>query len=203
MKSVNIEGLDGVTSRVVTAALKERRVEDEVKVDNVTDTEMVGSTRRIKTTRQWKFGLGPAWGRAMNVEQSGIQYTLGFVWGMDPQWDLDISLRIADFEKARETGAHFSEFMIGTNYHFTREKHTPFFTAGVGRGTASASSNSSIMFSDDRATGWMLRTGVGYKFFRTSTVNAAIEANHSFLLASTSRTEANPGLTSLTLALYY
>ena len=67
-------------------------------------------------TRQWKFGMGPASGDQLNVNRSGILYTMGVAWGVQENLDLDVALRTANFEKAGESGAQFSELLFGTNY---------------------------------------------------------------------------------------
>lgn len=206
MKAASAEDLDAVSARVVRAALHETKAAEDAQVGDVTQDEVSKTNLRIQTTRQWKLGFGPAWGDQMNVDKSGILFTLGFVWGIDPNFDLDLAFRSAGFDKSGESGAHFTEFLIGTNYYLTRSRNAPFLTAGVGRTSASVSipdSTSIINSSDDTINGWSVRVGVGYKFFRTSTVNLGVEANYSKVFGETSRSKQAPGLTSVALALYY
>lgn len=206
LKASSADEVDNVASRVVRSVLLETKAEEDAQVGDVAESEVAQNTRRIQTTRQWKLGFGPAWGNAMNTDKSGMNFLLGFVWGIDPNFDLDLSLRSTGFEKKGESGAHFGEFMIGTSYYLSRGRNTPFLTAGLGRawGSVSISDSTTLLnTSDDTASGWAARVGLGYKFFRTSTVNLGIEVNYSQLFAETERSKRSPGLTSATLALYY
>lgn len=203
MKASNADDLDTVAGRTVRAALRETKAEETAHVDDVTLDEITKNTRRTQTTRQWKFGFGPAWGDQMNTDKSGILFTLGFVWGIDANFDLDLAFRSANFEKTNETGASFTEFLIGTNYYLSPTKTAAFLTAGVGRAGASVSTPNSILISNDTASGWSARVGFGYKFFRTSTVNLGVEVNYSKVFAESSRSKSSPGVTSAALALYY
>ncbi|CAN5657907.1 hypothetical protein BH10BDE1_BH10BDE1_27120 [soil metagenome] len=206
MKASTADDIDAVSARVVRSALRETKATEDAQVGDVTQDEVSKTNLRIQTTRQWKLGFGPAWGDQMNVDKSGILFTLGFVWGIDPNFDLDLAFRSANFDKSGESGAHFTEFLIGTNYYLTRSRNAPFLTAGVGRTSASVSipdSTSIINSSDDTLNGWSVRVGAGYKFFRTSTVNLGVEANYSKVFGESSRSKQSPGLTSLALALYY
>ncbi len=206
MKAATADDIDNVSSRVVRSALRETKATESAQVGDVTQAEINQNNNRIQTTRQWKLGFGPAWGDQMNTDKSGINFTLGFVWGIDPNFDLDLNFRSTAFEKSKESGAHFTEFMIGTNYYLTRNRNAPYLTAGLGRAWASASipdSNTLLNTSDDTVNAWGARLGVGYKFFRTSTVNLGVEVNYSKVFGETSRSKSAPGLTSASLALYY
>ncbi len=205
MKAANAEELDNVSARIVRAALQETKASDTAQVDDITQAETVRGTNRIQTTRQWKLGFGPAWGSNNNTDKSGMAFTLGFVWGIDANFDLDLAFRTANFDKSGETGAHFTEFLIGTNYYLTKGRNAPFLTAGFGRTTASVSTvnNSIIPFSADTLSGWSVRGGVGYKFFRTSTVNLGVELNYSKVFGESTVSKSSPGVTSAVIALYY
>ncbi len=202
MRASNAEDLDTVSSRVVRSVLKEVRAESNAQVDDITEDEVSRGTRRHIATRQWEIGFGPAWGTNLNTEKSGLVFHLGFVWGVDPQWDLDLSFRATGIDGKNSSSAYFSEFMIGTNYHFNKDKNAPFITAGLGRATAGVS-DSAIILNDDTANGWAARVGAGMKFFRTSTVNLGLEANYTFLLAETSVSKKNPGVASFLVSVYY
>lgn len=203
MRASNAEDLDTVTSRVVRSVLNEVRAEGNAQVDDVTEDEVTRGTRRHVATRQWKIGFGPTWGNSLNTEKSGLAFHLGFVWGVDPHWDLDLSFRATGIEGKNSSDAYFSEFMIGTNYHLNKNKNAPFLTAAIGRASAGVSSNTAIVFNDDTANGWAARVGAGMKFFRTSTVNLGLEANYTHLFAETSVSKQSPGVTSFLISLYY
>lgn len=203
MKASNAEDLDTVTARVVRSALNETRAEGNAQVDDVTEDEVTRGTRRQQATRQWKLGFGPAWGTNLNTDKSGLLFHLGFVWGLDPHWDLDVAFKATGIDNTGSSAAYFSEFMLGANYHLTKSKNAPFLTFGVGRASAGVAQSDTFIFTDDTANGWALRAGAGIKLFRTSNVNLGLEANHTILMAKTSRTDKNPGVTSLLIAVYY
>ncbi len=206
MKAATADDIDAVSARVVRAALRETKATEDAQVGEITQDEVSKTNLRIQTTRQWKLGFGPAYGDQMNVDKSGIMFTLGFVWGIDPNFDLDLAFRTSTFEKSGESGAYFVEYMIGTNYYLTRGRNAPFLTAGFGRSSASVSTPNSASFvnlSDDTLGGWSVRVGAGYKFFRTSTVNLGVELNYSKVFGESTRSKQAPGVTSLGIALYY
>lgn len=203
MKASNAEDLDTVSARVVRSALNETRAEGNAQVDDVTEDEVTRGTRRQQATRQWKLGFGPAWGTNLNTDKSGLLFHLGFVWGLDPHWDLDVAFKATGIENSSSSSAFFSEFMLGANYHLTKSKNAPFLTFGLGRASAGVAQSNTFIFTDDTANGWALRAGAGVKLFRTSNVNLGLEANHTILMSKTSRTDQNPGVTSLLIAVYY
>lgn len=203
MKAATAEDLDTVSGRVVRSALNETRAEGNAQVDDVTEDEVTRGTRRQQATRQWKLGFGPAWGSNLNTDKSGLLFHLGFVWGLDPHWDLDVAFKATGIDKTSASAAYFSEFMLGANYHLSKNKNAPFLTFGLGRASAGVAQENAFVFTDDTANGWALRAGAGVKLFRTSNVNLGIEANHTILMAKTSRTDQNPGVTSLLIAVYY
>lgn len=171
-----------------------------------TSTEL--STEPLIATRQWKVGLGPASADQLNVNRSGILYTLGVAWGVQENVDLDLVVRTATFEKVGESGAHFSELLFGTTYYLSGRflsavPNAAFLSFAVGRAWAAVSTSGPGLVSDDQVNGWSARLGLGCKFFRSQTVNLGLELNHSKLLAETFRSKNSPGLTSLALALYY
>lgn len=203
MKAASAEDLDVVTPRVVKAALSGSRSEETAEVDTITHDETVRATRRFQATRQWKFGFGPVWGSGLGTDKSGLVYELGYVWGLDPQWDVDITWRVASLARDGQTGAYFSDLSIGGTYYLTKSRTAPYLTGGIGRAGAQASRADSILISDDTASGWAGRLGVGARFFRTSTVNLGLELNHTRLFAETSRTQSTPAITSLSIGVYF
>jgi hypothetical protein len=203
MKASSAEDLDTVSARVVRSALNETRAEGNAQVDDVTEDEVTRGTRRQQATRQWKLGFGPAWGANLNTDKNGLLFNVGFVWGLDAHWDLDFGFKATGIDNTGTSAAYFTEFMLGANYHLTKNKTAPFITFGVGRASAGVAQSDTFIFTDDTANGWALRAGAGVKLFRTSTVNLGLEANHTILMAKTSRTDKNPGVTSFVVALYY
>lgn len=171
-------------------------------VGSITEAQATQISRRINPTRQWKIGLGPSWASDVGSSKGGTLYLLGFVWGVDPNFDLDLTLRGASFERKDGPSSYTSDAFIGINYYFTRSLNAPFLTAGLG-GASALVSNPNAESGSTTVSGWATRVGLGYKFFRTSTVNAAVEVNYAVILADSRGSDRNPGVASATLALYY
>ncbi len=204
LKAASADDLDTVTPRVVLAALRGKKSEETAEIDNVTEDETTRGTRRFQATRQWKFGFGPVWGSGTNTDKSGYSYLIGYAWGLDPQWETDLSLRFATISKDGESGAFFSDTIsIGANYYFTKQKFSPYVVAGLGYGSAAVSKANSVILSDDTASGWTGKIGGGVKFFRTSNVNLGIELLHTRLFSESTRSKSTPSITTLGVALYF
>lgn len=171
-------------------------------VGSITEVQAAQISRRINPTRQWRSGFGPALNNDIGTTRTGRLVLFGFVWGVDPDFDLDVTIRTASFERANASSSYAGDLLLGVNYYFMRSRNAPFLTGGLGVGSALVSSPDSGL-GTTTASGWATRVGVGYKFFRTSTVNAGVEVNYALILADSRDSDRNPGLTSATLALYY
>lgn len=205
MKSEDLSDLDTVVNRLFASLNKEENITTTAKVNNVTEAEEHQGTRRFKATNQWQFAFGPAWGNKMNTSKSGVFFGFGYVWGLDPHFDLKLSFSAFNPEDT-EDSAHFRSTMLGMNYFFDLNKHSPFITSSIGYISAAADDNSNGSFinqSEDDANGWGLDVGVGYKFFRTSTVNIATSINYSHVFEKTKLTKENPGLTRFVISVYF
>lgn len=203
MKAANIDDLDTVSARVVHAVLKETKTEGSAQVDDVTEDEVTRGTRRIQTVRQWRVTFGPAWGSNLNTTRSGTIGSLGYVWGLDAQWEALTHLSLAGFSKDGESGAFYMDAMLGVAYFLTKGKHSPYVTGGFGYASAGASRSDTILLTDDKASGWAGRMGAGVKLFRTTNLSFGFELNHSYLFSKTSVSGSMPGLTSLIVVLAF
>lgn len=198
LKAAQLNEIDIVGGRVVRAVLLETQTKMAASVEDVTQNEEINSNRRYQATRQWRFGFGPSFGQNLNTSTSGAALELGFVWGVDPLYDVQINWLGGDLGKS---GA-FSDINLGMRYHFNTQRHALYAIGGVGRGGATVNDEASGL-SNDSATGWTLNAGMGYRLFRTSTVNIGFEARYHYLTADTSASKQRPGLVFLGLSVYY
>ncbi|MCH2532923.1 MAG: porin family protein [Bdellovibrionales bacterium] len=205
MKSEDLSDLDTVVNRLFASLEKEENIKTTAKVNNVTEAEEYQSTRRFQATNQWQFAFGPAWGNKLNTSKAGTFFGFGYIWGLDPHFDLKLNLSILNPDDS-EDSAYFRSTMLGMNYFFDLNKHSPFITGSVGYISAAAddgSDGSIINDSDDDASGWGVDVGIGYKFFRTSSVNIATSINYSYLFEKTKFSQENPGLTRFIISVYF
>ncbi|MCB9026664.1 MAG: hypothetical protein H6625_10130 [Bdellovibrionaceae bacterium] len=204
MKAANLEDMDTVSTRVVRSVLNEEAPSKSVKVTDVTADEETRGTRRFKATRQFRFGFGPAWSSGLNVNGGGTQWSLGYIWGIDPDYDLKLNWSFY-VPRADEENARYSELALGMNYFMTQAKHSPYLSIELGYASAAASEkiNNLFNYSDDNASGWALGVGLGYKFFRTSTVNVGLLASYKYLFDKTDKSDQTPRLGSLNILVFY
>lgn len=203
LKAKTMSDIDVVASRVVRSVLTEEPTSYAANVDDVTEDEVKRGTRRYEATKQWSFYLGPAWASNLNSTGDNTRFGFGYVWGMEPQYDL--TLAFDWFDSAGSNDSAFRNLYIGLNYFLGRNRHSPFVTADIGYGTAAASDGSSGTFdaSNDDASGWTLGAGIGYRFFRTSSVNIGGRLRTNYMTNKTKITRENPVVTSFDIVLYY
>ncbi len=202
MKAKTMADMDTVASRLTRAVIEQKRVAETADVTNITQEEETMNTRRYQATRQWIIGLGPGWTTNLNSKGGGFTFTLGFMWGLDPDFGLNLTWTYNNGPKDDESS--YSDFSLGGEYYFSRTKTSPFVGARVGYGSARTDDNCNVFginCAKDTASGWATNVQAGMKFFRTSTVNAAIAANYSVLFAKTSI--GTPSLAGINLLVYY
>ncbi|MCB0392168.1 MAG: hypothetical protein KDD58_12830 [Bdellovibrionales bacterium] len=205
MKASSLSDMDTVAVRVVRSVMEETLPRDSAQVNDVTEDEVHQGTRRYQATRQWRFSFGPAWSNGLNVDGGGTNWGFGYVWGLDPDFDLKLNWSIYTPRSDEDDNARFTNVTLGMNYFLTRAKHSPFASIEIGYGSAAASEDSNNFFgiSDDDASGWTIGLGLGYKFFRTSTVNVGIFGSYQYMFDKTEKSNQTPRLGSVSLVVYY
>ncbi|MCB0357043.1 MAG: hypothetical protein KDD40_08555, partial [Bdellovibrionales bacterium] len=146
MKAADLEDMDTVAGRVVRSVMNEETPRESVQVTDVTKDEETRGTRRYKATRQWRIGFGPAWSGGMNVEGGGTNWGLGYIWGIDPDYDLKLNWSFYVPRADEDDNARFTNFALGLNYFWTRAKHSPFLSLEIGYASAAASENTDNIF---------------------------------------------------------
>lgn len=204
MKATTMSDMDTVANRITRAVIQGSSTDDTADVTNITEEEENRNTRRYKATRQWVLGIGPGWATNLRSSGGGFTFQLGFLWGLDPDFGINLSM-LTNGGRGDDDDSSFFDFSLGGEYYFNRRKHTPFAGLRLGYGSAQTSDSCTISIFDsckqDKASGWGMTGTVGVKAFRTSTVNAAVMANYSYLFDRT--TAGNPALLSVLLAVYY
>lgn len=205
MKAGSLSEMDTITARLTRGVLAQQSVARTADVTNITTEETTANSRRYNATRQWVIGLGPGWTSNLNSSGGGFSFVLGFLWGLDPDFSLNLSWTTSSGPKNDESS--FNDFSLGGEYYFTRTRHSPFLGARLGYGHAKVNKKScgwldlNCKETEDSASGWAGTVTGGMKFFRTSNVNAAVMLNYQQLFDRTSY--GHPGLTTLLIAVYF
>ncbi len=195
--------MDTVSARLTRAVIEQKSLEDTADVTNITRDEETLNSRRYNATRQWVIGIGPGWSSNLHSDGGGFTFLLGYLWGLDPDYSIKLGMTLNNGRE--DDDSSFSDFSIGGEYYFKRSKYSPLVGFSMGYGTGI--SNDSCTFSlfsgckEDKANGWIGTVSAGYKMFRTSTVNAAVLGNYSYIFDET--TAGNPSLFSILFAVYY
>lgn len=195
--AATIEDMDTVANRVVRAVIKEKRFETDTKVSDVTEDEKTRGMRRKDVVSQWFLGFGPAYSTNLNTTNMGLNLEVGYSWGIDPQAAIRLQ---ADFGNMSQSDALYTNFNLGVDYFLSENNTSPFVQVDFGYGGVTADDQNAIL-SSDRASGFTVGAGLGVRFFRASRVNLGLTLHEAFLLAKTSK--GNPGITTLTLAVYF
>lgn len=207
LKAKQMSDMDVVVKRLVRAISEENSAEDNAGVKDVTQEEEQNSRRRKEVLSQFTFALGPATTDHMKVEGNAILWNIGYNFELDYKWDMHLDVDWLSTLKHSENDAYYYGVNFGINYYFTTKNMSPFMDAHFGYGTASAStgcsSSSLICSSKDRATGWMIGTGIGFRFFRTSKSNFSFMLRGSMLTEKTNLSEERPLVGSLMIVGYF
>lgn len=192
LKARTMDDMDSVIARLVKAILKNKSAKSNVKLDQVTDQEVQNTNKRIKATRQNYFGFGPAGFTNQNDKGSVLSAFAGRAWGINSHFDVKLTGFFAVGKDHAD--ANFTGLLVELDYFLTPTSASLFFNGGFGYGLANARGGSS-------ANGLAASLGLGFKFFRTSTVNLALIAKYIQLFEA--NTHGQPGVSNVSLAIYY
>jgi len=174
LKAQSLDDLDVVTTRLVEAVVFNKSVGSTQRVDNVTQDEVKGTTVKQKADKQFYFGFGPGAGSNLDTGKSGFSWTLGYLWGLEPNFSLRLNLEGVNID---DSGAGMTSLGIGAQYYFTSNKNSPYVMGALAYSWADSDleNPSSFISSNIDESGWAIQTGLGFQFFRTSTVNLGTE----------------------------
>ncbi len=190
LKSKTESDLDMVCERLVRAALTNQKV---------LKTETVSSAPRREATRQVYFGFGPGYLAGLNADQSGFEWSVGYLWGLDDQFALRLNLEGLN---ASDSGADTTMLGLGGQYYVNNLKHSPYVLGLIGY-SWSDSEDASVCTActGESDQGWAFEAGVGMHFYRNSNINLALELTH--MRSFYSLVDTTPSATALKLVVFW
>ncbi len=192
MKASSIEELDRVSKRVVRAVIDQVSAGSDSRVEDLTQSEIAEHKRR-ETLKRWYFGLGPSFTNNLNNNGSLFGWDVSFNWEMP-----DAALKIF----MEGAGAAMFDFGIGGNYYFSNRDQTPLIMATLGYGSTTKQKDPNVSpYSDEGTPGFILGTGLGYQFFRTSSVVLELLGHYSIMLNKNSI--GTPSIYGFRVGLYF
>lgn len=201
LKSSMMSDMDVVVIRLVRAVDAEVSADADGGVKDVTYHEQHDRRRRKEVLSQLTFALGPSTTSNLGVEGSSILWNVGYNYELDFNWDMHLDADWLTTNRSSEDDAYFAALNFGVNFYFSERSHSPYVEGHVGYGGAMVSHGCEPSltgcFSKDRASGWVIGAGFGYRFFRTSESNFAIVLRGAYQTAETSQTYEHPAVGSL------
>ncbi|MGH1467392.1 MAG: outer membrane beta-barrel protein [Bdellovibrionales bacterium] len=190
LKSKTEGDLDVVCERLVKAALTNQKV---------LTTETVNSAPKREATRQVYFGFGPGYLAGLNADQSGFNWSLGYLWGLDEQFALRLNLEGLN---ASDSGADSTMLGLGGQYYVNNLKHSPYLLGLIGY-SWSDSEDASVctVCTGESDHGWAFEAGLGIHFYRNSNINLALELTH--MRSFYNLVGTNPSATALKLVVFW
>lgn len=134
-----------------------------------------------KTTRRYLFGFGPTSYSNVNSRSMGTLFSLGYLWNLDPQFDL---LAMADLGTSfKHTDVILLCPQLKGRYMFNEDPESnSSWYAGGGLGIGYAQSHATSAFPKDDVTSLALSAAFGLKFYRKSTFPLFFEFEHLMYL---------------------
>lgn len=203
---LKVQGMDDMhlaTQRLVRSVLT--GTDEAPRIGEVTQADVHVNDTRIESVRQFQLGFGPAWTSNLRDSAPASVWSVAYAWGIEQ--DFEVMLMGEYLSSTKSSNSGFSGIDIGVNYFFLRNRNSPFVNLDFGYGWANSASQCTGLcrFTNpdgrDDVSGWELGAGLGYKFFRTSTVNLGLIARHEYLMATTR--QGMPSKTSLKVVLYF
>ena len=135
------------------------------------------------------MALGPAIANNLNNSQTMYGLTLGNEWEVGSQNSV-----LVELNSAFGNATTFIDALLGAKYFFSDLDTSPFLKGALGLGVGSGRDVHT-------ASGFAGNVALGLTMFRTSTVHLEVEGGYSAVFASNS--EGNPGMTSITLGIFF
>jgi len=178
LKATTLDDLDVITTRLVEAAIYNRSVENTQRIGTVTEEERKGLSIKQRADKQFYLGFGPGAGANLETNNAGFSWLVGYLWGLDRQFSLRLNLEGVNIN---DSGADMTSLGIGAQYFFNDKKHSPYFFGAMAYAWADSDrpNNETLGLTAESDNGWAIQTGLGYKFFRTSTVGIGVELSYN------------------------
>lgn len=206
MKMATVDELDTISTRLTRSVLSNQTLAASQTVDSVTKEEEKGTSVVMKAKKQFYLGFGP--GRVLNLgtSETGVAYTAGYLFGLDHQFSLRVGI---EGVTVRRSNADLIELNLGGQYYLTKNVQSPYVVGGITYGLAEhhipedqcTSIFSATICNGDREHGFGAKLGAGMHFFRSTSVNFAVEASYSASLFKIN--DKNPGMAALKILVLY
>ncbi|MBX9767818.1 MAG: hypothetical protein K2X47_11150 [Bdellovibrionales bacterium] len=201
IKVSDFDELDMVALRLTRAVLEDKPVRESERVDEVTRNEQQLVGRRKEAAKNWVVGFGPHTSRAMGTDASLFNFHLGYSWLVKPQ--SEIKLFWDNSSASGSPSASLSYVGLGYTHLLSVGDRSPFFGGEMGYGSASFStlSSTTALPVSESAKGFVGGLGVGYRFFRTSSINLDVQFRGAMIFDSGSL--GKPMVGGFRLSLYF
>jgi len=133
-----------------------------------------------KVTRSYFFGFGPGYFSNLNSRGMAVGFSLGIAWDIDPSLDLLLTTDFAGSFKNNDV--RYFVPMMKLRYMFADEEAQHSLFAGGGIGLGYARNHDTFGFPPDSVTGFSINAGIGYKFFRKTTMPIVVELEHQMIV---------------------
>lgn len=175
IKVSDFDELDVVALRLTRAVLEGQPVRDSERVEEVTRNEQQLVGRRKEAAKNWVIGFGPHTSRAMGTDVSFFNFHLGYSWLVKSQ--SEIQLFWDSTSGSGGSSASLSYVGLGYTHLLSAGDRSPTFSGEMGYGSSSFTAPATATSAEvaQSAKGFVGGIGVGYRFFRTSSINLDVQ----------------------------
>ncbi len=201
VKIQNMDELDKSMGRLIRASLSNERVDEDIRLGEITRVEAEEKVHQTSSLRSFYVGFGPY--ASTNLKSDGLLVGLDLAYNWEfrhnvllkvfldgaispSSEDLDRNGNLPTVTNGERTGgsrnsAGMSILGIGAAYHFNDRDNSPFIGAEMGYGIAQK-----VVDSVETRAGATLGLNAGYRFLRNASVNLDIRLRYTILTAANS-----------------
>ncbi len=129
-----------------------------------------------KATRRWLFGFGPTSYSNLNSRGLGTIFTGGYIWNLDPQFDL---IAVADAGISfKHNDVRLLCPQLKGRYLFSDEESNSSWYAGGGLGAGYARNHESGGYPPESTYSFAVSAAFGIKFYRKTVFPLFFEVEH-------------------------
>ena len=132
--------------------------------------------KSVKTVRRYLFGFGPTAYSNLNSRGTGTLFSGGYVWNLDPQFDLQAAVDLGISFKHNDVLLLCPQFK-GRYFFDDGEANTAWY-AGGGMGVGYARNHENASFPKDAVTSFAISAAFGVKFYRNTSMPLFVEIEH-------------------------
>lgn len=135
----------------------------------------------VKTTKRYFFAFGPTQYSNMNSWGLGTIFSGGFVWNLDPQFDLYGAIDAGISFKHNDVRLLAPQFKGRYYLSDDPESNTSWYVGG-GMGVGYARNHEDSAHPPDATTSFLLSAAFGVKFYRKTSMPLFIEVEHMMFI---------------------